>query len=179
LNLNDNTFTPQGAVAMAKVLPNLKNLEVINFGDCLVKTEGAKALAECLRSALNNLKELNLSFDEINKEGALAIVEALASKDSLEKLELNGNSIGDDGIEEVRNWLDSKGRLDTLGSMSDDEGEGDDDEEDELGGGGSEDDDGDTADDLNLSVTGVSLKPQSPLLGDDEEVEKELIKVSF
>lgn len=73
-----------------QVLPNLKNLEVINFGDCLVKTEGAKALAECLRSALNNLKELNLSFDEINKEGALAIVEALASKDSLEKLELNG-----------------------------------------------------------------------------------------
>ena len=47
-------------------------------------------MAECLRSALNNLKELNLSFDEINKEGALAIVEALASKDSLEKLELNG-----------------------------------------------------------------------------------------
>lgn len=73
-----------------QVLPNLKNLEVINFGDCLVKTEGAKALAECLRSALNNLKELNLSFDEINKEGALAIVEALTSKESLEKLELNG-----------------------------------------------------------------------------------------
>ena len=81
----------------------------------------------------------------------------------------------------MRSWLDSKGRLDTLGSMSDDEGEGDDDDDDddELGGGGSEDNDGDTADDLNLSVTGVSLKPQSPLLGDDEEVEKELIKVSF
>ena len=93
---------------------------------------------------------------------------------------LTGNSIGEDGIEEMRNWLDSKGRLETLGSMSDDEGEGDDDddEEEELGGGDSGDDDGDTADDLNLSVTGVSLKPQSPLLGDDEEVEKELIKVS-
>lgn len=94
-----------------------------------------------------------------------------------------GNSIGEDGIEEVRNWLDSNGRLDTLGSMSDDEGEGDDDddddEEEELGGGDSEDDDEDTADHLNLSVTGVSLKPQSPLLGDDEEVEKELIKVGF
>lgn len=93
---------------------------------------------------------------------------------------MTGNSIGEDGIEEVRNWLDSKGRLDTLGSMSDDEGEGDDDdEEDELQGGDSEDDDGETSDHLNLSVTGVSLKPQSPLLGDDEEVEKELIKVSF
>ena len=72
------------------MLPSLKNLEVINFGDCLVKTEGAKALAGCLRSGLNNLKELNLSFDEINKEGALAIVEALSSKETLEKLELNG-----------------------------------------------------------------------------------------
>lgn len=82
----------------------------------------------------------------------------------------------------MRNWLDSKDRLDTLGSMSDDEGEGDDDDdedEDELQGGDSEDDDGETSDHLNLSVTGVSLKPQSPLLGDDEEVEKELIKVSF
>ena len=87
----------------------------------------------------------------------------------------------------MRNWLDSKGRLDTLGSLSDDEGEGDDDDdddededdEDELQGGNSEDDDEETTDHLNLSVTGVSLKPQSPLLGDDEEVEKELIKVSF
>ena len=76
-----------------QVLPSLKSLEVVNFGDCLIKTKGAKALAECLRSALNNLKELNLSFDEINKEGALAIVEALASKDTLEKLELNGNYV--------------------------------------------------------------------------------------
>lgn len=72
------------------MLPSLKNLEVINFGDCLVKTEGAKALAKSLRTSVNNLKELNLSFDEINKEGALAIVEALESKDSLKKLELNG-----------------------------------------------------------------------------------------
>lgn len=91
-----------------------------------------------------------------------------------------GNSIGEDGIEEVRNWLDSNSRLDTLGSMSDDEGEGDDDDdEEELEGRDSEGDDGDAADNLNLSVTGVSLKPQSPLLGDDEEVEKELIKVGF
>ena len=72
------------------MLPSLKNLEVINFGDCLVKTEGAKALAKSLRTSVNNLKELNLSFDEINKEGALAIVEALERKDSLKKLELNG-----------------------------------------------------------------------------------------
>ena len=75
------------------MLPSLKSLEVINFGDCLVKTEGAKELAKSLRSGVNNLQELNLSYDEINKEGALAIVEALESKDCLKKLELNGEHI--------------------------------------------------------------------------------------
>ena len=96
-----------------------------------------------------------------------------------------GNSIGDEGLEEVKNWLNENGQLDILGSMSEDEGEGDDDDddnddddqEDELEGGDSEGDEGDVSNDLNLSVTGVSLKPQSPLLGDDEEVENELIKV--
>lgn len=58
-----------------------------------MKTEGAKALAKSLQGAVNNLKDLNLSFDEINKEGALAIVEALVNKESLEKLELNGKVV--------------------------------------------------------------------------------------
>ena len=90
-----------------------------------------------------------------------------------------GNAIGEDGIEEVKGWLESNGRLDALGSLSDDEGEVDDDEEgdEELGGGDS--DDGEAGDQLNLSVTGVSLKPESPLLGTDEEIEKELIKVGL
>lgn len=90
-----------------------------------------------------------------------------------------GNAIGEDGIEEVKGWLESNGRLDALGSLSDDEGEVDEDEEgdEELGGGDS--DDGEAGDELNLSVTGVSLKPESPLLGTDEEIEKELIKVGL
>lgn len=92
-----------------------------------------------------------------------------------------GNAIGEDGIEEVKGWLESNGRLDALGSLSDDEGEVDDDGgeegDEELGGGDS--DDGEAGDELNLSVTGVSLKPESPLLGTDEEIEKELIKVGL
>ena len=63
---------------------------MINFGDCLVKTAGAKALAHALRCGVPNLKELNLSFGEINIEGALAIGEASKTKEFLEKLDLNG-----------------------------------------------------------------------------------------
>ena len=38
------------------------------------------------------IQELNLSFDEINKEGALAVVESVRNKDNLEKLDLNGKA---------------------------------------------------------------------------------------
>lgn len=34
---------------MAKVLPNLQQLRVINFGDCLVRPGGAKAIAEAIK----------------------------------------------------------------------------------------------------------------------------------
>ena len=96
-----------------------------------------------------------------------------------------GNAIGDEGIEEVRNWLDANGKEAALGSMSDDEGEVDDDDdesdedegEEKEGDRDTEGDDEEASDNLDLSITGVSLKPQSPLLRDDCEVEKELNKV--
>ena len=105
----------------------------------------------------------------------------------------SGNAIGEDGIDEVKGWLESNGCLDTLGSMSDDEGEGDDDDDDDNDNdnekeeeeeeedadelGGSDSDEGEAAKELDFNVKGVSLKPQSPLLGTDEEVENELLKV--
>jgi len=39
-----------------QVLPKLQNLEVINFGDCLVKTDGAKILATALKDGHKKLK---------------------------------------------------------------------------------------------------------------------------
>ena len=39
-----------------QALPKLKNLEVINFGDCLIRTEGAQAIAGVFKHGLNNLQ---------------------------------------------------------------------------------------------------------------------------
>ncbi len=49
IDLNDNTFTEEGSVAMAEVLPSLQQLRVINFGDCLVKSGGAQAIAQAIK----------------------------------------------------------------------------------------------------------------------------------
>lgn len=131
LNLNDNTFTKRGAIAMAQALKHLRSVQVINFGDCLVRSEGAVAIAEALKEGLPILKELNLSFGEITEEAALAVVKAVEHKDQLEKLDLNGNSFGEDGCQNLREMMENMNMGDLLGSLSDDEGEPEDDDDDD------------------------------------------------
>ncbi|KAL4647845.1 ran GTPase-activating protein 1-like isoform X3 [Arapaima gigas] len=130
LNLNDNTFSKKGAVAMAKALKHLRNIQVINFGDCLVRSQGALAIAGTLRDGLPILKELNLSFGEITEEAALAVVHAVQDKAQLEKLDLNGNCLGEDGCLALKEVMETMNMGDMLATLSDDEGELEDEEED-------------------------------------------------
>ena len=97
---------------------------------------------------------------------------------------ISGNCIGEEGVTELRGQLEDSGKPDVLGSMSDDEGEPSDDEEDDelsgVGNGDEQDDDGNdesASPNVSLEVTGTSLKAESPLLGDDEEIQNELQKV--
>lgn len=131
LNLNDNTFTEKGATAMAQALKHLRSIQVINFGDCLVRPAGATAIAKTVSEGLPILKELNLSFGEITEEAALAVAQAVKDKDQLEKLDLNGNCLGEDGCKALKDALEGINKAELLGSLSDDEGEPEDDDEDD------------------------------------------------
>ncbi|NXH20016.1 RAGP1 protein, partial [Bucco capensis] len=134
INLNDNTFTEKGAVAMAKTLKALRQIEVINFGDCLVRSKGAVAIADAVKEGLHKLKELNLSFCEIQQDAALAVARAVEDKAELEKLDLNGNSLGEQGCEQLQEILEGFNMAAVLGSMSDDEGNEEEEEEEEEEG---------------------------------------------
>ncbi|KAL8221848.1 UNVERIFIED_CONTAM: hypothetical protein K2H54_074568, partial [Gekko kuhli] len=117
INLNDNTFTEKGAVAMAETLKKLRQVEVINFGDCLVRSKGAVAIADAVKEGLHKLKELNLSFCEIKRNAALIIAEATEDKSELEKLDLNGNCLGEEGCEQIQEILESFNMAEVLGSL--------------------------------------------------------------
>lgn len=131
LNFNDNTFTKKGTLAMAQALRHLRNVQVINFGDCLVRSEGALALAAVLKEGLPILKELNLSFGEITEAAALVVAQTVTDKPHMEKVDLNGNCLGEVGCEALREAMDSTNKGDMLGSLSDDEGEPDDEDDDD------------------------------------------------
>uniref|UniRef100_A0A8C2WTI6 Ran GTPase-activating protein 1 n=1 Tax=Cyclopterus lumpus TaxID=8103 RepID=A0A8C2WTI6_CYCLU len=157
LNLNDNTFTEKGAFAMAQALKHLRSIQVINFGDCLVRPAGAIAIAGTVSEGLPILKELNLSFGEITEEAALTVAQAVKDKDQLEKLDLNGNSLGEDGCKALKDAMEAMNIGELLGSLSDDEGEPEDDEDD--------DDDDDHDDDEEEDDEDVDV--------DEEEIEEE------
>uniref|UniRef100_UPI00358EE50B ran GTPase-activating protein 1-like n=1 Tax=Myxine glutinosa TaxID=7769 RepID=UPI00358EE50B len=129
INLNDNSFTKRGALSMAEALKHLQDVNVINFGDCLVRSAGAFALAKTLTEGLPKIKELNLSYGEINHIAAMAVVRAVTNTDSLEKLDLNGNCLGTEGCKMVRSALQFKNKMEVLTSLSDDEGTDDDDDD--------------------------------------------------
>uniref|UniRef100_A0A1A8P9A6 Ran GTPase-activating protein 1 n=2 Tax=Nothobranchius TaxID=28779 RepID=A0A1A8P9A6_9TELE len=163
LNLNDNTFTERGAIAMAQALKHLRSIQVINFGDCLVRPEGAKAIAETVSEGLPVLKELNLSYGEITADAALAVVQALKNKDQLEKLDLNGNCLGEDGCKALKDTMAEMNMSERLAPLSDDEGESVDEDED--------DNDEEDEEDEEEDVDEEEVEEEEEEEDDDEEEE--------
>ncbi|KAG7226509.1 hypothetical protein INR49_003830 [Caranx melampygus] len=102
-----------------RALKHLRNVQVINFGDCLVRSEGAIALAAVLREGLPILKELNLSFGEITEAAALVVARAVMDKPHMEKVDLNGNCLGEEGCEALREVMENMDKGDVLASLRD------------------------------------------------------------
>ncbi|GFW14205.1 ran GTPase-activating protein 1 [Trichonephila clavipes] len=142
INLEDNSLTEEGAQCISECLPSLKKLEMLNLGDCLVRTGGAMALSAILENECPEIRNINLGFNEINVEGGEAIVEAMELKKNLETLILNGNNFGEDGCQYIQQKMTELGKIDSLGSLSEDEGENDDDDDEE-------DDDDDNYEDID------------------------------
>lgn len=70
------------------------SLREINFGDCLLKTNGAYHFAEALEENHTELEVVDLGFNEIGPDGGLVLATAMQNKPNLQKLFLDGNQVG-------------------------------------------------------------------------------------
>lgn len=135
LDLQDNTFTFQGAQALAKTLPMWPKIKEIGISDCLLSARGGELLAESILNAgkLDDLEHLKLQYNEIDEAGATRLAHAIKTNvPNLKVLELNGNRFPEDHeVVEAFNALFQErgfGELDDLDDMeepSDDEEEED------------------------------------------------------
>ncbi|KAJ2475883.1 Ran GAP Rna1, partial [Coemansia sp. RSA 2052] len=133
LDLQDNTFTHSGSAALATALPSWDALEHLNVGDCLLGSTGGRLVIEALKDRAT-LKVVNLQYNEIEQDGAIALAESLRTLKLLESLELNGNRFDaeSNAIELIKAAL-SENDIDDdiIGSLSDMEEITDDEEEEE------------------------------------------------
>lgn len=134
LDLQDNTFTAKGALALACVVTEWTNLLDLGVGDCLLSASGGVLLAQALQTSKNqNITTLRLGYNEIDIKGFEELKTAIkAALPKLKKLELNGNKFpeGDPLVDELRELFESRG-FGELDSLSDMEGESEDDEPEE------------------------------------------------
>lgn len=131
LNFNDNTMGAKGAIAISEALYAIEGLREINFSDCLLKTKGALSLSDVLSDCHPDLEVLNLSGNEIGPEAGEVLATSVTHKDNLREFILDCNQFGAEGVDIIRDILDSNGKIDIL-SIEDDEGLNSD-EEDEQG----------------------------------------------
>eukprot|EP00035_Acanthoeca_spectabilis_P039546 m.63156 g.63156 ORF g.63156 m.63156 type:complete len:476 (-) comp9650_c0_seq4:1011-2438(-) len=142
LDLNDNTFRTAGSKAMAKSLSEIHEIEEVNFGDCLLKSAGFEMIANALTNNHPHLKRVDLTYNEIGRSNVSALCQLVAGKTKLEKLELNGNILSDEDLEQVTASLCVNDVDDVLGETDEME-DPDDEEEDDA----EEDDASDSDDD--------------------------------
>jgi Ran GTPase-activating protein 1 len=139
LDLQDNTFTLMGALALADTLPSLPELTDLGVGDCLLSARGGVVVAEALKKGSNSkLEFVRLQYNEIDIDGAKEFSAAVnLGLPALKMIEFNGNKFAEDDevVEDFRNIFLKRGfgeidELDDMEELSDETEEEEEEEED-------------------------------------------------
>lgn len=99
LDLQDNTFTVRGALALAQTISKWPQIKDIGISDCLLSAKGGELFGTALLGLkpLFSLKNLRLQYNEIEVKGVEKIVQAIKRNfPNLQLLELNGNKFSKD-----------------------------------------------------------------------------------
>ncbi|KAG9457926.1 hypothetical protein H6P81_002434 [Aristolochia fimbriata] len=132
LEMAGNDITAEAAPALAECIAEKQSLSKLNLSENELKDEGAIKIAEGLEEGHEQLKEVDMSTNSLRRAGTRKLARAVLSKPHFVLLNINGNFISDEGIEEVKEILKAgeKG-LDVLGPLDENDPEGEEGEEEE------------------------------------------------
>ncbi|XP_068658274.1 RAN GTPase-activating protein 2-like isoform X2 [Aristolochia californica] len=134
LEMAGNDITIVAAPVVAACIAEKQCLSKLNLSENELKDEGAIKIANGLEEGHEQLKEVDMSTNSLRRAGARKLAQTVVSKPDFVLLNVNGNFISDEGIEEVKEILKAgKKGLGVLASLdeNDPEGEEDDDEKSE------------------------------------------------
>lgn len=131
LEMAGNGITVGAAASLAACVACKQSLKKLNLSENELKDEGAVEIAKALEEGHRELKEVDFSETMIRRVGARSLARAVASnKPEFTMLNINGNAISDEGIDEVKEIL-KEGVLGPLDDNDVDGEEGGEEEEEE------------------------------------------------
>ena len=98
IDLNDNNLNEEGGLALAEVLKKQKGLRHLILEACMMGEVASGAVAMAVAQSCPDLETLNLSCNDIMREGAPVIAKAVSAMKKLSNLRLSENEMGDQGI---------------------------------------------------------------------------------
>ena len=107
LNLNACDITPEGVPQVAQAISAMKNLKTLKISE---NELGILVSRKCvaLKMAGCPVVELDVSTNELVEKGAVAAAKLAASRAGFTSLNLDGNYISDEGVEEVKSIMKAR-----------------------------------------------------------------------
>ncbi|PWA55471.1 Leucine-rich repeat, ribonuclease inhibitor subtype [Artemisia annua] len=154
IELAGNDFTAEAAPALAAlVIAKKDSLSKIGLSENELKDDGAIVIAKALEEDLPRLTEVDLSTNMIRRAGARVLSQAVVGKPGFKLLNINGNFLSDEGVEDVTEIFKNSPHL--LGPLDENDPEGEEYDDEEA-----EEDGDDNDDELESQLKGLELKQE-------------------
>ncbi|KAK3193797.1 hypothetical protein Dsin_025107 [Dipteronia sinensis] len=151
LDLAGNDITANAAASLAACIAAKQFLTKLNLAENELKDEGALLIGKSLVEGHGQLTEVDLSVNSIRRAGARLLAQVAVIKPGFKMLNINGNFISDEGIDEVKDIF--KQCPDMLGPLDENDPEGEDNDEDA-------EEDADDEDELESKLKGMKIKQE-------------------
>ncbi|KAF3436299.1 hypothetical protein FNV43_RR23391 [Rhamnella rubrinervis] len=150
LDIAGNDITAKSAASLAACIAAKQFLMRLNLAENELKDEGAILIGKALEEGHGQLHEVDLSTNLIRRAGARLLAQVVVRKPGFKLLNINGNYISDEGIDEVKDMFKNSPGL--LGPLDENDPEGEDLDED------AEEEGADNEDELESRLKGLDIK---------------------
>uniref|UniRef100_A0A2P2JWF0 RAN GTPase-activating protein 2 isoform X1 n=1 Tax=Rhizophora mucronata TaxID=61149 RepID=A0A2P2JWF0_RHIMU len=133
LDMAGNDITAEAASDLTVCIAAKQHLIKLNLSENKLKDEGAIQISKALEENHLKLKEVDMSTNSIRRAGARVLAQVVVQKPEFELLNIDGNYISDEGIDEMKEIFKKFPNM--LGSLDENDPDGDDDDDDGHSGG--------------------------------------------
>ncbi|ESQ41941.1 hypothetical protein EUTSA_v10013175mg [Eutrema salsugineum] len=129
LEMAGNDITVEAASAIAACVAAKQSLNKLNLSENKLKDEGCLQIAKSVEEEHLKLQYLDMSNNYIRRAGARALAHVVIKKEGFKLLNIDGNIISEEGVEEVKEIFKKSPEL--LGALDENDPDGEEEEEEE------------------------------------------------